>query len=80
MSKLAHSDAETMDLIDIRRAVANGDEDLLPKHIGLPLLALEAIALADGKLPGHSYYLTKYQMIRIAKNTRAALALPGDGS
>lgn len=32
MSKLAHSHQPTMDEIDRRRAIENGDEDLLPKQ------------------------------------------------
>ena len=70
MSKLAHSNQDIMDLIDVRRAMETGDEDLLPEHIGLPLLALKAISLAEGKLKASPYYLTKYQMISIAQNTR----------
>lgn len=31
------------------------------------ITVLQAIALADGKLHGHEYYLTKYQMIALAR-------------
>lgn len=31
MSKLAHSNQETMDEMDVERAIENGDVDLLPK-------------------------------------------------
>jgi len=33
MSKLAHSNQETMDEIDYRAAIENGDEDLIPASI-----------------------------------------------
>ena len=76
MSKLAHSHQPTMDLLDIQRAVEEGSEDLLPKHIGVPLLALRAIALAGGKLKGHPCYLTKTEMVKLARNAIPASLSP----
>ena len=73
MSKLAHSHQPTIDLLDIQRAVQEGNEDLLPDHISVPLIALKAISLAGGKLKGHPLYLTRAQMITIATNALARL-------
>lgn len=58
MSKLAHSNDETMEAIEADRIV----RDDLPTA----LTVVQAIALADG-LPNHPDYLTKTQIIALAK-------------
>lgn len=58
MSKLAHSCDETMETIEADRIVA----DDLPSALTI----VKAIAAAD-RLKGHPDYLTKTQMIALAK-------------
>ncbi len=58
MSKLAHSNDATMEAIEANKIVA----DNLPTA----LTVIKAIAAA-GRLKGHEDYLTKTQMIALAK-------------
>lgn len=65
MNKLAHSHDPTMDAIDEARAIENGDDD-----VGLPtaLTLIKAIALGGNFMKGHPEYLTKMQMVTLARN------------
>lgn len=58
MSKLAHSNDATMETIEADRIMRND----LPSALTI----VKAIAAADG-LPNHPDYLTKTQMIALAK-------------
>jgi hypothetical protein len=58
MSKLAHSNQETMDEIEAEERATD-----YPTALTL----IKAIACADGRLRGHEDYLTKMQMIGLCK-------------
>lgn len=69
---------DKVDAVATARALRNGNIDLLPEVIQIPLISLKAIALSRGKTKNHEYYLTKYRMIKLAENVLEKLEKMGD--